>query len=107
MVTTYLIPKLGLKHHVLDQGGIPIQIHVPTDYRAGCYHFSDQPIWLVRDLVKLSTENIMEWFDLGIKPAGQLLDSLFAEDERLCGSCVNDAFMPLPFDLLSLALISY
>ena len=58
MVTTSLIPKLGLKHHVLDQGGIPIQIHVPTNYRAGCHHFSDQPIQLVRDLVKLSTELI-------------------------------------------------
>ena len=56
MVTTSLIPELGLKHHVLDQGGPPIQRHVPTNSRAGHHHFSDQPIQLVRDLVKLSTE---------------------------------------------------
>ena len=59
MVTTSLIPELGLKHHMLDQGGLPIQIHVPTNYRAGHHHFSDQPIQLVRDLVKLSTEPLL------------------------------------------------
>ena len=40
-------------------------------------------------------------FDLGIKPAGQLLDSPFAADERPCGSWVNDAFTPSPFNLSS------
>ena len=43
----------------------------------------------------------IERFDLGIKPAGPLLESPFAEDEGLCGSWVNDAFTPLPFDLSS------
>ena len=41
----------------------------------------------------------MERFDFGIKPAGPLLESPFAENEGLCGSWVNDAFTPLSFDL--------
>lgn len=43
----------------------------------------------------------MERFDLGIKPAGPLLESPFAEDEGLCGSWVNDAFTPSSFGLSS------
>ena len=43
----------------------------------------------------------MERFDLGIKPAGPLLESPFADAEGLYGSWVSDTFTPSSFELSS------